>query len=198
MSADIVTRLEQLAPYQPRLSMRRELYEIAAALRAELAVKDGAVVVPEGWQLAPVEPTPEMIAAFWRQKNTGTQELGSWGDETSDYDAYRAMLAAAPRSSLVSAPSVKVRCEHCDGTGDVHGIDGEWRGSCSCSAPSVKDGALSDALRENATVSAYAAVLSLRQSANLDFLVIGFEGSKSETLRGRLLDALNFVRSALK
>lgn len=45
--------------------------------------------------LVPREATVEMVAAFWRQKNTGTQELGSWGTETSDFDAYRAMIAAA-------------------------------------------------------------------------------------------------------
>lgn len=26
------------------------------------------------------------------------------------------------------------RCTYCDGTGDVHGIDGEWRGTCPCAA----------------------------------------------------------------
>ena len=25
-------------------------------------------------------------------------------------------------------------CQHCDDTGDVHGVDGEWRGVCSCPA----------------------------------------------------------------
>lgn len=25
-------------------------------------------------------------------------------------------------------------CQYCDGTGDVHGFDGEWRGSCTCEA----------------------------------------------------------------
>lgn len=25
-------------------------------------------------------------------------------------------------------------CEHCDGTGDVNGYDGEWRGYCECPA----------------------------------------------------------------
>lgn len=24
------------------------------------------------------------------------------------------------------------RCEYCDGTGDVHSLDGEWRGICTC------------------------------------------------------------------
>ncbi|MDR0212864.1 MAG: hypothetical protein LBJ15_02530 [Comamonas sp.] len=26
------------------------------------------------------------------------------------------------------------RCEYCDGTGDVHSLDGEWRGTCTCPA----------------------------------------------------------------
>jgi hypothetical protein len=26
------------------------------------------------------------------------------------------------------------RCEYCDGTGDVHSFDGEWRGYCCCEA----------------------------------------------------------------
>jgi hypothetical protein len=54
------------------------------------------VSVPRGWKLVPEEPTPEMIGAWWRQKNTGTQVLGATGPDSSDYDAYRAMLANAP------------------------------------------------------------------------------------------------------
>lgn len=52
--------------------------------------------VPDGWKLVPVEPTPEMLGAFWRQKNNGTQEIGETGPHTDDYSAYRAMLAASP------------------------------------------------------------------------------------------------------
>lgn len=52
--------------------------------------------VPEGWKLVPVEPTPEMLGAFWRQKNCGTQEVGERGPHTDDCSAYRAMLAASP------------------------------------------------------------------------------------------------------
>lgn len=52
--------------------------------------------VPEGWKLVPVEPTPEMIGAFWRQKNCGTQGVGERGPHTDDCSAYRAMLAASP------------------------------------------------------------------------------------------------------
>lgn len=55
--------------------------------------------VPDGgWKLVPVEPTPEMLGAFWRQKNTGTQELRRGADKDfSDYAAYRAMLSASPQ-----------------------------------------------------------------------------------------------------
>lgn len=41
------------------------------------------------------EPDVEMIAAFWRQKNCGTQEVGQVGDARSDYDAWRAAIDAA-------------------------------------------------------------------------------------------------------
>lgn len=52
--------------------------------------------VAEGWALVPREPTPNMVGAWWRQKNTGSQEPGETGPDTSDYAAYRAMIAAAP------------------------------------------------------------------------------------------------------
>lgn len=41
------------------------------------------------------EPTPEMVAAFWRQKNTGSQEVGETGERRSDYDAWAAAIEAA-------------------------------------------------------------------------------------------------------
>lgn len=58
----------------------------------------GETQVPDGWQLVPKEPTPEMLGAFYRQKNAGTQEVGLFKGERdfSDYAAYRATLAAAP------------------------------------------------------------------------------------------------------
>ncbi len=42
------------------------------------------------------EPTIEMIAAFWRQKNTGTQETGEIGPDFDDLSCARALLAASP------------------------------------------------------------------------------------------------------
>ena len=43
-------------------------------------------------------------------------------NQTAVEEAVRQGLAAHER-----------RCEYCDGTGDVHSIDGEWRGVCICS-----------------------------------------------------------------
>jgi hypothetical protein len=34
------------------------------------------------------------------------------------------------RRALDKAASFE-RCQYCDGTGDVHSIDGEWRGECT-------------------------------------------------------------------
>jgi uncharacterized paraquat-inducible protein A len=39
-------------------------------------------------------------------------------------------FVARMRKALAKADSLK-RCEYCDGTGDVHSIDGEWRGECT-------------------------------------------------------------------
>lgn len=59
--------------------------EFSAALDSVAAA--GAAPVPEGWQLVPVEPTPEMC------------EVSTW-DFNRFYPAkeiYKAMLAAAPK-----------------------------------------------------------------------------------------------------
>lgn len=35
------------------------------------------------------------------------------------------------------AAAQEQRCEHCDGTGDVHRADGEWLGECDCTKPTT-------------------------------------------------------------
>jgi hypothetical protein len=57
------------------------------ALRTHLSAR---LLPPQGWQLVPVEPTPEMLAAAWRAVRPGRPPQ-------DDVDAYRAMLAAAPK-----------------------------------------------------------------------------------------------------
>jgi len=44
----------------------------------------------------------------------------------------RAKQAAKPKHSPL--PVAPAHCGYCDDTGDVHGLDGEWRGVCSCAA----------------------------------------------------------------
>lgn len=42
---------------------------------------------------------------------------------------------AAVEAALRDAPKAEPkRCPYCDDTGDVHSIDGEWRGTCNCPA----------------------------------------------------------------
>lgn len=51
----------------------------------------------EGWRLVPVEPTPEMLGAWYRYKNGHRWPGEEPARDTSDVGAYEAMLAAAPR-----------------------------------------------------------------------------------------------------
>lgn len=53
-------------------------------------------VVPEGYVLVPVEPTPRMIAAAWAEYNRVGHTLARGLTGVADKAAYRAMLAAAP------------------------------------------------------------------------------------------------------
>lgn len=43
------------------------------------------------------------------------------------------LAGASPVDQPVGRP-VPERCEYCDDTGDVTGLDGEWRGYCICDA----------------------------------------------------------------
>jgi len=62
---------------------------------AEAATEMGYESMARAAIEALMEPGAEMLAAFWRQKNCGTQEPGETGDARSDYDAWRAALTAA-------------------------------------------------------------------------------------------------------
>ena len=48
-----------------------------------------------------------------------------------EYETVFKMIESRVNGKAVVAPA---RCEYCDDTGDVHGIDGEWRGTCTCAA----------------------------------------------------------------
>ena len=82
-----------------------------------------ALASAPGWQLVPKQWTSEMAHAGYMVHQNSTIACAECGD------IYRAMLDAAPEPQP---------CQYCDGTGDVHGIDGEWRGVCTCAAGKAK------------------------------------------------------------
>ena len=55
-------------------------------------------------------------------------------------DVFRVLVAAGrEQAGIAAAPAAKdtcaemrALCSACGGTGDVHGLDGEWRGQCTC------------------------------------------------------------------
>lgn len=97
------------------------------------------------WRLVPVEMTAEMATAYRLARMNiagGYGGPGPWEAALSaSPDATAALLAEI--EGLRGA--VEPRCEHCDGTGDVHTADGEWRGSCSCPAAELIEAARKDA-----------------------------------------------------
>lgn len=52
--------------------------------------------VADGWVMVPREPKLEMLGAFWRVKNGHHFADEPPPTDTSDYAAYRAMIAATP------------------------------------------------------------------------------------------------------
>jgi hypothetical protein len=65
------------------------------------------------------------------------------------------LVDATAVDAAAEALKVPGRCEYCDDTGDVHGIDGEWRGRCTCKAGSGSDGAAPLPLSDRQIVQAY-------------------------------------------
>ena len=85
------------------------------ALRAALAAQPAPAAVPPGYVLVPIEPTPEMVAAYlsanteyWRLVDGFPPKIGVWRNGTPSQataESYRAMIAAAKRV----APRPQVR-----------------------------------------------------------------------------------------
>lgn len=80
--------------------------EIARDALAATQPQRAALAAPSGYVLVPVEPTPEMIAAYlaannayWRLADELPPEIGKWrigSPSEATADGYRAMLATAP------------------------------------------------------------------------------------------------------
>lgn len=79
-----------------------------------------------------IETAPRALVAKWRHaaEHLGLEGLASLSDCADELEA-----ALSQTMQPQAAPSDAVRpCEYCDDTGDVHGLDGEWRGVCICPA----------------------------------------------------------------
>lgn len=73
--------------------------------RAALAAQPAPAAVPPGYALVPIEPTPEMVAAYlsanteyWRLVDGFPPKIGVWRNGTPSQataESYRAMIAAA-------------------------------------------------------------------------------------------------------
>lgn len=91
--------------------------------------------VPEGWTLVPVEPNDAMQTAGAQAVRIDTTVINKiWTGNA----VFRAMIAAAPAAPAAqddakdACAEMRALCSACGGTGDVHGLDGEWRGQCTC------------------------------------------------------------------
>lgn len=82
---------------------------------------------------------PTMLA---EERAAGREEAAGFAHAKHDWPA-RTIAACLRGESSAFADWVArehctggevVRCEYCDGTGDVTAIDGEWRGYCTCPA----------------------------------------------------------------
>ena len=85
------------------------------------------LTVPHGWKLMPVRMAPEM-------KSILKEAAPKWNAES----IYGNLLEAAPAAPAAQGDAkdacaeMRALCSACGGTGDVHGLDGEWRGQCTC------------------------------------------------------------------
>lgn len=79
----------------------------------------------QGGVMLPAEPPYEVLVML-----SGEWHSSRHAKAKDDYKTLRHFLA----SITPATPAQAERCTYCDGTGDVHGLDGEWRGRCTCPA----------------------------------------------------------------
>ncbi|EYR81421.1 GapR family DNA-binding domain-containing protein [Shinella sp. DD12] len=94
----------------------------AAETNAEETGEDGIVNVVTGGESAEMDRATE-----------GSFETGSEAAEKGR-EAIPAGPEGADLSHAGSGESPETLCEYCNGSGDVHRIDGEWLGRCHCQA----------------------------------------------------------------
>jgi hypothetical protein len=86
------------------------------------------MTIPEGWQLVPKVPTPEMVSAMYGKLTTNIENNGN-----DLFDSWKAALAAAPQPPTESAPQETNRNT---GSGVVHhGVKPETTSSLGAADP---------------------------------------------------------------
>lgn len=106
---------------------RRNTEAAIRALAALVTTSVQPVAVPDGWKPVPVRMTPEM-------KSILKEVAPKWNAES----IYGNLLEAAPTAPAAQGDAkdtcakTRALCSACGGTGDMHGLDGKWRGQCTC------------------------------------------------------------------
>ncbi|ELY4706882.1 hypothetical protein SM032_003135 [Cronobacter sakazakii] len=83
-------------PYDPQIAEYEQMMEAEQA-KADTTAQQfeslaGKAVVPEGWRLVPIEPTPMMLIALWASR----EGMAGKSENKIARVGYRLMLAAAP------------------------------------------------------------------------------------------------------
>jgi hypothetical protein len=95
-------------------------HELRDEIRARLQAGAGGGVVANGWKLAPIEPTDEMVAA-WPRFNKGA------GHERA---IYTAMIAAAPTPPASVQPTASVEGVLKEARAIIDGLDRMFFAKC--------------------------------------------------------------------
>lgn len=82
--------------------------------------------------MTPIEQAIEALEDMIGQIEQGHMATGMNKSPSVQAAVDRGVAALSALRSMPAEP-VK-RCPYCDDTGDVHSIDGEWRGTCKCPA----------------------------------------------------------------
>lgn len=93
--------------------------------------------MPAGAQrtVAMTEEQREVVRAFLEAQDAlDNREFQGINGEDWGTLRRRRNVARDELDNALAAPAAAQRCKTCDDTGDVHAIDGEWRGRCSCPA----------------------------------------------------------------
>ena len=89
-------RLADQMPNGPHSELVKRFYSFADAILARAQGPGPGEAVADGWVMVPREPKVEMLGAFWRVKNGHHFADEPPPTDTSDYAAYRAMIATTP------------------------------------------------------------------------------------------------------